>query len=114
LGIRNRIRDNIHFEKIKGLNDIEYSPHYHVPYSADLAKSVQSLGSSNFIDEDSRRYQDLSDPASLPRTKYSYSLSNDGQKVVANLTVSCTEEYSGVKEIVDACKKIAGLPMHRK
>jgi uncharacterized protein YwgA len=97
---RTSIQKLIYFLSIFGKVDVKYLPHYYGPYSADVAGSIQMLSSIDFLDEKVETQQ--STGYSVPENwrRYLYSISEDGEQIIAQLKESNEKEYNEISRII--------------
>ena len=98
-----------YFSTLPGAIRAHYRPHYYGPYSADVAGAIQALVSYGFIEE---RVETPVTPGSAVAPdwkRYTYSLTNDGEKLIQRLEKEHASEVRGIEEIVSICKDTANL-----
>jgi len=97
---RTSIQKLIYFLSILGKVKVKYLPHYYGPYSADVAGSIQMLSSIDFLDEklETRQSTGYSVPENWRR--YLYSISADGEQLIAQLKESNEKEYNEISMII--------------
>ena len=98
-----------YFSTISGAIRSHYRPHYYGPYSADIAGAIQSLVSYGFIEERVETPVAPGSAAAPDWKRYTYSLTDDGRKLVSRLEKEHTPETRKIGEIVDICKDTASL-----
>jgi len=98
-----------YFSTIPDAIKARYRPHYYGPYSADIAGAIQALVSYGFVEE---RVETPVAPraAAAPDWKrYTYSLTEDGKKLVSRLEEEHASEAQKIGEIVSICKDTVNL-----
>lgn len=96
---RTAIQKIVYFASIKTGVDVGYTPHFYGPYSPIVAQTAENLESTGYITEESRL-------TTHDRVMYSYSLSDDGAKVVDLIRKREPSNYVKAKKVVDTCRKI--------
>jgi len=96
---RTTIQKIVYFASIKTGADVGYTPHFYGPYSPIVAQTVENLESTGYITEKSRL-------TTHDRIMYSYSLSDDGAKMVDLIQKRERNNYMKAKKVVDTCQKI--------
>jgi len=98
-----------YFSTIPDAIRAHYRPHYYGPYSADIAGAIQALASYGFIEE---RVETPAAPGSAATPdwkRYTYSLTDDGEKLVRRLEEEHPSEAREIEEIVSICRDTANL-----
>jgi len=95
-----------YFSAISGAIKAHYRPHYYGPYSAEIASAVQALVSYGFVEE---RVEAPGSPATPDWKRYTYTLTDDGEKLIPRLEQEHTLDVGEVEAIVSVCKDIVDL-----
>lgn len=96
-----------YFSTVRGAIRARYRPHYYGPYSADIAGAIQTLVSYGFIEE---RVETPGGTGTTPDWKrYTYTITEDGRRLVPELKQEDTGGAEEVEEIVGICKDTANL-----
>ena len=96
-----------YFSMVQGAIRARYRPHYYGPYSADIAGAIQTLVSYGFIEE---RVETPGGSGTTPDWKrYTYTLTEDGRRLVPELKQEYVQGAEEVEEIVGICKYTANL-----
>ncbi|MCK9314430.1 MAG: hypothetical protein M0P20_10320 [Methanocorpusculum sp.] len=98
-----------YFSTIPDAIKAHYRPHYYGPYSADIAGAIQALVSYGFIEERVETPVAPGSAAAPDWKRYTYSLTDDGRKLVSRLEKEHTSEARKIEEIVSICKDTASL-----
>jgi len=89
-----------YFASVKMNKDIGYKADFYGPFSSILAGHLENLVSLDFVVEKGR--QTVRD-----RVMYSYSLTDDGQKLAWKVKEQYPKEFLIIKDVVKKCQKIA-------
>ena len=84
--------------------DIRFSPHYYGPLSAELDASVGSCKALGFVREDVSS-PGVDDSHGFEVRRSTYSLTEDGRKVVANLEAKESSEVGRVRAALDRIRQ---------
>lgn len=84
--------------------DIGFSPHYYGPFSAELDASVGSCKALGFAREDVSNLG-MVDAHGFEVRRFTYSLTEDGRKVVANLEAKEGSEVDEVRAALDRIRQ---------
>ena len=98
---RTAIQKIAYFSSIKTEVDLGYKPHFYGPYSPVVSGLLENLVAMGFIEERARL-------TSHDRTMYSYSLTDDGVRLVDDIRRRETSKLSTIHRVVDRCERIAG------
>jgi len=99
---RTLLQKKVYFVSILTSIDLGYEPHYYGPYSAKIADTLNVMVSNEFIRESIEVFQSTTN-AFGERRRHSYSLTDDGLKVLGN--------RQGDNRIVEALKQVNGDPI---
>ncbi len=98
---RTAIQKIAYFSSIKTGVDLGYKPHFYGPYSPVVSGMLENLVAMGFIEERARL-------TSHDRTMYSYSLTDDGVKLLDDIRGREISNFSAIHRVVDRCERIAG------
>ena len=98
---RTAIQKISYFSSLRVGVDMGYRPHFYGPYSPVLASLLENLVGLGFVEEKPRL-------TLRGRTMYSYSLTDDGYKLLDEIRKREPSEFAAVRRVVDRSKKIAG------
>lgn len=98
---RTTLQKWFYFASVKTKLDFGFIPHFYGPYSEVVTRTLNDLIASDFLHETGRvtRYD---------RIIYTYTLTEDGRKISADLKKSHKELYQSLKEIVETCTNVVG------
>lgn len=101
---RTTIQKLVYFVGVKTDDQLvmDFRPHYYGPYSPSVATVLERLIGLNFLRE-SPRY------TSRDHILYCYSLTPDGQKVIAESMKAQPNLYKSIRSVVRLAKKFSGL-----
>jgi DNA-binding PadR family transcriptional regulator len=98
---RTAIQKIAYFSSLRTNVDLAYRPHYYGPYSPVVANLLDNLVALGYIEENSR-------VTAHDRIMYSYSLTQDGRKVLNEFRKREASKYASIRNIAYRCQKIAG------
>lgn len=98
-----------YFSTLPGAIRAHYRPHYYGPYSADIAGAIQALVSYGFIEERVETPATSGSATTPDWKRYTYSLTDDGRKLVSRLEMEHASEFRKIEEIVSICEDTADL-----
>ncbi len=98
---RTAIQKIAYFSSLRTGLDLGYRPHYYGPYSPVVASLLENLVALGYIEETARL-------TTHERTMYTYSLTQDGRKVLSEIRKNETSKYTSIRAIAYRCQKIAG------
>lgn len=98
---RTAIQKIAYFSSIKTGVDLGYRPHFYGPYSPVVSGLLENLVAMGFIEERAKL-------TSHDRTMYSYSLTDDGIRLLDDIRSREVSKFSAVHRVVDRCERIAG------
>ncbi|MGD0496467.1 MAG: hypothetical protein ABSB28_10615 [Candidatus Bathyarchaeia archaeon] len=90
-----------YFAAVKTGLDLGYKPHFYGPYSEAISRAMNDLITSDFLVERGRMTYH-------GRVLYSYSLTEDGEKIAEDLKEKDSKLHKSLKEIVETCTTTAG------
>ena len=98
---RTAIQKIAYFSSLKTGVDLGYKPHFYGPYSPVVSGMLENLVAMGFIEERARL-------TSHDRTMYSYSLTDDGIKLLEDIRSREVSKVAGIRRVVSRCGRIAG------
>lgn len=98
---RTTMQKIVYFLSIILEKDLGYNPHYYGPYSANVSEAISELKALSYLNEDSNFYG--FNHQGFEITKYEYSLTEDGKKLLERKRKTHPEEWA---KISGAIKKI--------
>lgn len=99
---RTRIQKLIFFASQRLALSVDYRPHYYGPYSDDVTEAVASLVARGLLAED---VQPLATEGPFEGRLYRYTLTDDGQAVLANLRKENPKSMERVDSVVKKLTK---------
>ncbi len=104
-GIKGRtaLQKIVYFLSVITEEDLGFTPHYYGPYSSKVAEANAELKELNYVKEDSSVYGYSSQGFEM--TKYDYSLTSDGQKLLARKKELYQREWIMISAIAEKIKK---------
>ena len=99
---RTLLQKKLYFASVLTNEDFGFVPHYYGPYSQSVADAVNSLAANHFVQE---RTETLPGEPNVfgERRRHSYSLTGDGQAVLAVIDkLPDTEKWRKVLQIVNS------------
>lgn len=98
---RTTLQKWFYFASVKTKLDFGFIPHFYGPYSEVVTRTLNDLIASDFLYEAGRVTRH-------DRIIYTYTLTEDGKKISADLRERHNELYQTLKEIVDTCTNVVG------
>lgn len=108
-GIKGRtaLQKIVYFLSVVVEEDLGFNPHYYGPYSSKVAESNSELKELNYIKEDLSVYGYNSQGFEI--TKYDYSLTEDGKKLLERKKRLYPYEWKKILEIANKIKEAGTL-----
>lgn len=85
------------------LEDVGYKDYFYGPFSKAVALALEDLDAALLLYETVR---------SSPIESYTYTLTDDGRKIVEEVKKRCAKECSLISQIVTRCRNYCGLQAH--
>ena len=85
------------------LENVSYKDYFYGPFSKGVAIALEDLGEALLLYETVR---------SSPIESYTYTLTDDGRKILEDVKKNCVKECGIISQIVTACKDHCGLQAH--
>ena len=106
---RTTIQKIVYFGTVQNLVKAIYRPHYYGPYSAEVADALQTVTSCHFVDEAMDTSDMKKGTDSFEWRRYTYSVNEEGNKVIDFLKTNSPKEIEGIRSLVSTCKSTANL-----
>lgn len=104
---RTALQKIVYFLAVILEKDLGFKPHYYGPYSPKVAEANSELKELNYINEYGSVYG--YDRQGFEMTKYDYSLTDDGYKLLERKKKLFNKEWEQISEIADRIKSAGNM-----